>query len=430
MKFLHRHKELSLLTEIADRGGLAVFMGRRRVGKTRLIKEWAAQNHSHKLLYSQAIESNPKIQLLQIWSDLKSQLSLDLAPHSWEDFFKIISLIDTKATLVIDEFPFLTQSDPSLPSRFQKWIDHSMPRGLSLCLLGSSQSLMQDIFLDAKAPLYERAHRIVRVKPLSYKYFCNQFSLDPLAKDTFTRFSMVGGIPKYWEKIDANWNLLQMAEELFFSDQAFFENEKLRLLKDENVEKSSAASVLDAIGLGACKPNDIARVLSYKQTSLSKIFRALIESGLIAREVPFGDSHRNAKKTLYTISDPFLSFYFNVFSPHRTRWDVYTEKEKEKLLNDHASKVFESYYRELFPSSSRYYESSIELDCIHYVSKDRIQVSELKYRNLGKDEKKDLETQANKQFYASKLGPKWPKNSVDFKAIGIQEGLALISKSD
>ena len=428
MKFINRFSELALLDEISDRGGLAVFMGRRRVGKTRLLKEWSSKNPTRRFLYTQAIESNPHIQLLQVWTDLKPMLSLDVEPKSWEDFFKIINLTDTPMTLVIDEFPFLTQSDPSLPSRFQKWIDHTIPENLSLCLLGSSQTLMQDIFLNGRAPLYERAYRIVRVRPLEYKHFCKQFTLDPIDRDSFTKFSMVGGIPKYWEKVRAEWNVIEMAEELFFKDHAFFENEKFRVLKDENVDKISAVSVLDAIGRGACKPNDISKILQYKQTSLSKIFSTLIDTGLIAREVPFGDSHRNAKKTLYTISDPFLAFFFNVFSPHRTRWELYSDDDKKKLLNDHASQIFEANFRSLFPSASRYYESNREFDCVHYISKDRIQVSELKYRELSTDDKKRIEQETRESFEGSKLGLKWLRKSVDVKAIGSKEGLALIAK--
>ena len=427
MKFINRSRELAIIGEVAELGGLAVFMGRRRIGKTRLLKEWARQNSSHHFLYTQAIESNPGIQLSQIWADLSGQLPLDIEPHSWEDFFKIVNLIKTQTMLVIDEFPFLTQSDRSLPSRFQKWIDHQMPESLTLCLLGSSQTLMQDIFLDGRAPLYKRARRIIRIKPLAYRHFCEHFALAPLSKDTFTKFSMIGGIPKYWENIHSDWSLLEMAEQLFFSDHASFENEKLRLMKDEDSDKISAISVMDAIGRGAAKPNDIAKALQYKQTSIGKIFSALIASGLIAREVPFGESERSPKRTFYTISDPFLAFYFNVFSPHRTRWNVYTREDKEKLLHDHAAKVFESTYRQLFPSSSRYFENHLKFDCIHFSSKDQIQVSELKYRELSAKEKVDIEKTTRARFRRSKLAPKWPEKFVVYKAIGLNEGLSLIA---
>lgn len=428
MKFINRINELSLVDEVVAQGGMTVFMGRRRIGKTRLIKEWSLRKKSQTVLYSQAIESNPHIQLAQIWGDIKHGLPLDIEPQSWEDLFKLFSLLKKPTTIVIDEFPFLTQSDPSLPSRFQKWIDHDLPENITLFFLGSSQTLMQAIFLDGKAPLYERAYRIIKIKPLSYKHFCKHFKLDPLKKDSFSKFSLVGGIPKYWEKMQPEWKLIQMADNLYFKDQAFFENEKLQILKDENIDKIGTLSVLDAIGRGASKPSDISKVLQIKQTSLSKIFSTLIETGLILREIPFGDSTRNSKKTIYTIVDPFLAFYFNIFSPHRTRWDIYSEEEKRKLIDDHASKVFETSFRESYPSSSRYYEGHIEIDSIHFVAKDRIQVSELKYRTLSAQERKTILQETQKKFANSKIGKKWKTEDVDIKVIDRKDGLALISQ--
>ena len=65
---------------------------------------------------------------------------------------------------------------------------------------------------------------------------------------------------------------------------------------------------------------------------------------------------------------------------------------------------------------------------MHYISKDRIQVSELKYRELSTDDKKRIEQKTCESFEGSKLGLKWLRKSVDVKAIGSKEGLALIAE--
>ena len=74
--------------------------------------------------------------------------------------------------LCLDEFPYLVNSDPSLPSMLQRWLDHSQPKQSLLLLSGSSTRMMNDLFLNRSAPLYGRARKLVHVRPMSYAAFC------------------------------------------------------------------------------------------------------------------------------------------------------------------------------------------------------------------------------------------------------------------
>lgn len=428
MKFVDRTKELKIIDESVTGSRLLVILGRRRVGKSRLIKEWLAR--SKRLpLYTQAIEASPALQLHQVWVDLASQLPVKIEPKTWEDLFHLLSLIKKPCALVIDEFPFLTESDPSLPSRFQRWVDAGLPDNMLVCLLGSSQTLMKQIFLDAAKPLYQRASRILNLKAIPYPYFGEFFGLDVLKKDTFTKYAMVGGIPKYWQFIEPDLRPHELASKLFFDDQAIFENEKLRIFKDEKIDSVSIQSILDAIGLGASKPSQIATLLQAKQTSLSKAFGLLIEAQLITREVPFGESHRNAKRTLYSINDPFLAFHFNVFSPHQTRWHTYSVEAQNKLIEDHASRIFESQYRGLFKDASRYFEANIEIDCIRHLGEKDLEVAEVKYRNLREKEKKEVLENLRNKFFLSALGRKTAAKNVQFTIVDLAAGLSAMAES-
>jgi AAA+ ATPase superfamily predicted ATPase len=90
----------------------------------------------------------------------------------------------------------------------------------------------------------------------------------------------------------------------------------------------------------------------------------LLDASVLAREIPFGESMRSTKKTRYRIQDPALRFWFQVYSPHRTRWQAYSRAEKEKLIHDHASTVFEDYCRSQHPSATRYWEADVEFDYV------------------------------------------------------------------
>lgn len=100
---------------------LVIVYGRRRVGKTTLITHWMNAEEGH---YSQAIEGSPQLQISQICQDLNPILKSQIQPKTWVQFFELLEKsIDQKTLLCLDEFPYLVESDPTLPSIMQKWLD-------------------------------------------------------------------------------------------------------------------------------------------------------------------------------------------------------------------------------------------------------------------------------------------------------------------
>ena len=208
--------------------------------------------------------------------------------------------------------------------------------------------------------------------------------------ESFTRFALVGGIPKYWEFVEPRATALDLAEELFFGRSAFLEDEPGRILRDENIAGLTALSVLEAVGRGAEKTSEIAARLGTAQTNLSRTFQQLLDASVLAREIPFGESMRSTKKTRYRIQDPALRFWFQVYSPHRTRWQTYSRAEKKKLIHDHASTVFEDFCRSQHPAATRYWEADVEFDYVREEGK-RAVVSEVKFKRLSAAERRQLE---------------------------------------
>ena len=200
LEFVNRDAELRELDLAARKGGLLVVFGRRRVGKTRMLRQWLAKKDG---LYTQAIEAQAEQQLQQLFHDLRPQLETQIVPKTWPELLEILALQKRRWTLCIDEFPYLAAVDPSLPSQLQKWVDHSLPKGCLLILAGSSTRMMNDLFLHRSAPLYGRAHKLLHVRPMDYAAFSEACDLDPAQMDSFEQWSCVGGIPKYWEFVEA-----------------------------------------------------------------------------------------------------------------------------------------------------------------------------------------------------------------------------------
>lgn len=401
LEFVNRLNELKKLRSFS--GKLAVLFGRRRVGKTTLVEQWLKERrHS----YTQAIEGSEYEQLEQLVADLAPVLPQGIFPKSWSEFLAALKLIREECVIVIDEFPYLVRSKPSLPSILQRWIDHDQPKTIQLALLGSSQSMMHDAFMQSKAPLYERADLLLRVEPMSYKHFCDACSYDPLKIESFLIFSLVGGVPRYWRYAAQLGSILNVADQMFFAKGSYLEDEPDRLLKDENITGQQAKAIFEAIGRGSSRASEIAARMQIPQTGLSKPMTVLIQSNLVIRTVPFGENSRNSKRTLYRIGDYALRFWYQVYSIHRSRWHHYDEDQKLSLIRIHADSVLEDEFRKMYPEAARYWSGSrAEFDCVRFAPKDtrKVIVSELKIGRLKVAEKAKIAADVESKFLTAPL---------------------------
>ena len=102
LKFVNREAELLELDRAVTRGGLLVVYGRRRVGKTRLLRHWLQNREG---LYSQAIEAQRDLQIQQVFQDLRPQLETQIVPKTWSELLEILGLQKRPWVLCLDEFP-------------------------------------------------------------------------------------------------------------------------------------------------------------------------------------------------------------------------------------------------------------------------------------------------------------------------------------
>ncbi len=426
MEFINRTEEMRKLRASDD--PLLVLFGRRRVGKTALALEYARKEASgSKVHYSQAIEGAESLQLDQICDDFGDLLP-KVSVTRWQDFLSLLSRVTEKCILIIDEFPYLVKTQPSLPSLLQRWLDHDRPKNMRLILLGSSQTMMHDLFLDSHAPLYERAGEILRLEPMKFKHFCQALKYAPDDENSYLKFSLVGGVPKYWDYVKRSKTILELADDLYLSVGARLENEPDRLLKDENIVGEQAKHILELVGRGVARPSEMAGRLGIKQSSLSTPLQLLRNASLLGRDIPFGESERSSKRSLYYIQDHCLSFWYGVYSPHRTRWQTYPKDKKLKLIRDHASLMFERDIRAIHRDAARYWDANAEFDSVRYKDgvDDTVLVSEIKFRSLSKREILTIKLQLDEALAASPISKKY-KCIPD--VIGIEDGLRRLTDS-
>jgi AAA+ ATPase superfamily predicted ATPase len=223
-----------------------------------------------------------------------------------------------KLCLVIDELPALVQRAPELPSLLQKLLDR---RSRPLAVCGSSQRMMHGLVLEAGAPLYGRAREILKLAPLGIEWIRAALDLRSPA-DAVEHYALWGGVPRYWELARAFQDRRSALRELVLDPLGVLHREPDRLLLDDAQDIARSASLLSLIGRGAHRVSEIGARIGVPATSLSRPLARLMELGLIVRELPFGRSERDTKRTRYRLDDPFLAFWYRFVEPNRSRLEA------------------------------------------------------------------------------------------------------------
>lgn len=316
MKFVDRIEEIDRIKDAVGRekSSLVVIYGRRRLGKSTLIKKVLTDKDVYFL--ADRSESQHQIALL---SKVVADNFVDfdkLTYPDWESLFRALNHRSVRHfSLCLDEFPYLVEQSPELPSVLQKLIDEKQLK-YNIVLCGSSQNMMYGLFLDSKAPLYGRADELIRLKPIPLPYIQEALCLDGI--DAIEEYAVWGGVPRYWELRERHSSLENAIWHNILSVNGILYEEPIKLLQDDVKDIVKTSTILSYVGNGCSRLSEIASRCDEPATNLSRPLRKLIDLGLLEKEVPFGVDEKNTKKSLYKIADPFMSFYYRFVVPNRS----------------------------------------------------------------------------------------------------------------
>lgn len=357
LTFLDRREEADRLRRLLARseGALGVVYGRRRLGKSRLLREVLSPSRG---VYYVGDEREAQLQRSSLAAEIARLLpGFDRVVYSdWEALFaRWWREAPVGTALTLDEFPALASSSPELPSLLQKFLDREGDRGVHLLLCGSSQRMMQGLVLDRTAPLYGRAHEILRISPLPSGWIGEAFEFED-SRSAVEAYSVWGGTPRYWELARDYEDLDSAIRTLVLSPLGVLHEEPTRWLLDDLRDTTQASSILSLIGQGCHRGSEIAARLAKPITALSRPLQRLQEMELITREQPFGEEGRGSKRSLYRISDPFLRFWFRFVEVNRSRLGAGQEDavaaDIREGLGHHSAEIWEELARLSVPRLS------------------------------------------------------------------------------
>lgn len=347
LKFIDRKDELQFLEERYSHGGFdfIVIYGRRRIGKTELIKNFVKNKPYIYMLCNKAgTSANIKRFKQEIAKSLKEP---EIATENLEEIFSyLIAKAKDKLVVVLDEFSYLVEKDDSIPSVFQAVIDEVLKdKNIMLIICGSSISMMESL-LGYKNPLYGRKTGHMKIDFLKFRYL-KEFFPRYTFEENIKAYAILGGVPFYLEKFNSEKMVLENAKEQILSKKGQLYEEVDFLLKEELREPDVYKSILVAIAQGSAKVAEIASKAGIKASDLDRYLKVLMMLGIVKKEIPV--TEKKSKKTLYTIDDNFFEFYSLFFEPYRSDIEIGEETRFEESLkknfNSYAGKKFEKLVR-------------------------------------------------------------------------------------
>ena len=339
----------SLLNMIKkDEQMICLIYGRRRIGKSELIKQTLKETDVQSIYYEckQTTERNNVDSLAEIISD-----TFHFPKPSFSDIEELLNFLfkkseDSPLILVFDEYPYLRENVKGLDSIIQSVIDkYKDTSHMKFIICGSYVDTMKEL-LAKQNPLYGRVDLTIDLKPMDY-YESAMFYKDFSDEDKVRLYSVFGGIPYYNRLIDSDMSVKDNIINLIASPGARLENEVSMYLSSEISKITNANEVFETLAKGFSKYKDILDQSNVSSgPTLVDVLEKLIKMDVVKKEAPINDEN-NKKKAGYFISDNLSLFYYKYIFRNISRMNVmdsevfYHKYIEEDFETKHVPKVFE-----------------------------------------------------------------------------------------
>lgn len=335
-KFWGRIEELKTLRRehSKKRSGLVVIYGRRRVGKSSLIKEFGrGQNF---LCFDGLENENSRVQIEHFRKQLASQIQDpdldDMTWSSWDRAFdyltRHIATKKEKTIVFLDEFQWMSCQQSRLTALIKSyWDNHWKDSGqMLLVLCGSISSFMVGKVIHSKA-LYGRIHLELQVRPMPFQDALLFFQSKRGLAESLKYYLLFGGVPKYLEAIDLKCSFEQNIQSLCFDRTGEFFGEYEKIFHSQFREPSTYEKIISFLSEGPKSYTEIIEHLSMRDGGGAKSYISNLElAGFVAVQA---SPLKKAKIKKYYIDDEYLRFYLK-----------YVRTEKKKIKSGQSTDLF------------------------------------------------------------------------------------------
>ena len=368
MKFYDRASELAELQRIqslsfSDHSRLTVVTGRRRIGKTSLIMKSVEGVPTVYLFVGRKSEATLCSEFIPAIAQSLNTFVPDGIRTFGSLFRYLMELASNRAfNLVIDEFQEFYNINASVYSDMQNiWDTYRKRSKMNLILSGSIYSLMQQIFQNAKEPLFGRADNIIKLSAFNLstlKEILHDFEPDYTHDDLLALYSFTGGVPKYVELFCDNgvFRVEEMIKFMVRENSPFTDEGKNLLIEEFGKNYAIYFSILSAISGGINTQSEMETALGDKNIG-GQIKRLIEDYNLIVRQRPLL-AKEGSQTVRYEIQDHFIRFWFNYFDRYRSLVEIKNFDGLQSIIladyPTYSGKMLERYFKQQFAESCQY----------------------------------------------------------------------------
>jgi AAA+ ATPase superfamily predicted ATPase len=343
--FINRERELQFLEEryLSNRAELIIIYGRRRVGKTFLLRKFLEGKKGVYFVVSR---------LGNILQDFSEAIADQLGVYppmflSYKDLFRYMAQESSRerTIFIVDEFQRLAESDPSFLMELQSaWDNFLRNSNIFLVLSGSSIGVIEKIALSSSSPIFGRRTGQLKLKPFTFKC-AKEFMKSWPCEDKIRAYAVYGGTPAYLTHIDTSKTQIDNIKRNILEPSGPLHEEPYFLLSTETREPLRYMAILEAMASGATTLGEIASKSGISTNELPRYIRtleALLD--LVEKRYPLLEEGRRGRAT-YIIKDNFIRFWFKFVRPNLYILELgeverVAQRVKENL-DQYVSQVFE-----------------------------------------------------------------------------------------
>jgi len=436
IKFYNRETEIVQLRTVSHQahtgGGLmTVVVGRRRVGKTRLLRQ--AYQSSSNLLYLFTAKKPEALLCEEFTMLIKQQLNVPLFGQI-QHFLDIFALLlETSKlnplTVIIDEFQDWYHINRAIFSEMQNlWDQHKEQAKMHMILCGSVYTLMTRLFEHCKEPLFGRADQKIHLQPLKTRSL-SEFLLDHnhySADNLLTVLAVTGGVPKYLEQLDraGAFELDTILVHFIVENSLFLEEGKHLLIEEFGRDYANYFAILELISVGKTSRREMESVL---QKSVGGYLERLEKDYFLINCYRPIFAKPLSRQQKYSLKDHFLRFWFRFIYRHQSTAEIgnysYIKQIIKRDFSTFTGPVLEQIFQEQlieshqFTQIGRYWEKNNlnEIDIVAVNESDKtLLVAEVKRQKS----KINLSVLSNK---AQKLRQKRPDYQIVLKGFSLDD---------
>lgn len=401
--FINRKTELDVLAQRyqSNKAELYVLYGRRRVGKTELLRAFC---QGKPYIFFIATLSSDSEQLAtfsqQVYGFTHVEVPAGFTYPTWEAAFRVLAEfpMNPKPVIILDEFTYLINGNKAIPSILQKvWDEVLQNSQIMLVLCGSYIGMMETEVMGYQSPLYGRRTASSLLRPMdlpSSSLFYPSYSDD----EKFIAWAVVGGMPYYLRTFTDSQDIFaNIRQHILDEPTGTLYNEPRLLLMEELREPRNYFSILRAIAQGRTRLNEIVQGAGMGDaTSAARYLDILQQMRLITRRVPATESQpEKSKKGLYQIDDHFLRFWFRYVHPNQAALELGLS---DSILS-----------QKIKPDLDHFVASAFEEAAIAYTGR--------------------LAKEGKLEFIPERIGGWWNREAeIDVLAVNLAEKVALIGE--